>query len=235
MKSRFLKVESPPDSLAETGARLELVDVRLAERYGKPEWASHGSPLDELIATVLSQHTSDINTARAYSALRAQFPEWSDVASASTDDVVLAIRSGGLANIKAPRIQRILSELDARFGTLGLEFLADQGLEEARRWLVSLPGVGLKTASCVLLFSLGLPAMPVDTHVLRVSRRLGLIAPKVTADAAHHALESLIGPNRDRVYRLHLNFIQHGRTICKARTPLCGTCVLADECPSARI
>ncbi len=228
-------MQSPPVSLAETAARLELVDERLATRYGKPEWVSHGSPLDELIATVLSQHTSDINTARAYASLRAQFPKWSDVAAASTADVVSAIRGGGLANIKAPRIQRILRKLDAQVGTLGLDFLEHQGLEEARRWLVSLPGVGLKTASCVLLFSLGLPAMPVDTHVHRVSRRLGFIAPTVSADAAHHALESLIGPNLDRIYRLHLNLIQHGRTICKARSPLCGSCVLADVCPSARI
>lgn len=234
MKPELDTVKSHPNSFAEANSRLQTVDARLADAYGRPEWVSHGSPIDELIGTVLSQHTSDTNTARAYASLREHFPEWSDVAAASTEDIVSAIRSGGLANLKAPRIQRVLRELDAQLGTLSLDALAGQSLEEARRWLVSLPGVGLKTASCVLLFSLGLPAMPVDTHVHRVCLRLGLIAPYTTADAAHYALESMIGPNREVAYRLHLNLIQHGRAVCKARAPLCRRCVLADICPSAR-
>ena len=214
-------------------ARLEDVDRRLTGVYGRPRWHSHGAPLDELIATVLSQHTSDTNTARAFAGLRSRFPDWDGVVDAPTIEVADAIRSGGLADVKAPRIQAILRAVQAETGETSLDWLGSLSLDTARDWLLELPGVGPKTAACVLLFSLGLPAMPVDTHVHRVSRRLELIASGVSAEAAHNSLDRLIGADRDSIYTLHLNLIQHGRDTCKARNPACGRCCLAEICPSA--
>jgi endonuclease-3 len=225
-----------PDPL-ELGSleHLNLIDRLLAESYGRPRWRSHGDPLDELIATVLSQHTSDVNTERAFASLRNRFPNWHGVMDAPEDEVAAAIRTGGLANLKAPRIQRILCAILELSGELSLESLRSLPLEDARQWLCRLPGVGPKTAACVLLFSLGLPAMPVDTHVHRVSRRLGLIDADLDANSAHTRLDSLLGNDRELVYALHLNLIQHGRLICKARLPRCGSCVLASICPSANV
>ncbi len=221
------------DGIGERSNRLIAIDSRLCALYGHPRWHSHGSPLDVLIATVLSQHTSDSNTARAFSNLRALFPTWPAVTDAPTSEIADAIRSGGLANIKAPRIQSILRSILSETGELSLEFLRCRALDDARSWLKALPGVGPKTAGCVLLFSLGLPAMPVDTHVYRVARRLGFIPANVNANEAHDLLDRLIGPDRDVIYSLHLNLIRHGRSVCKARTPACHVCVLADICPSA--
>jgi endonuclease III len=221
-------------SQAEAG-RLRDIASRLEDVYGARVWHAHAPPLDELIATVLSQHTSDINTARAFSSLRQAFPTWDRVLNARPDDLASAIRSGGLAQVKAPRIQAILREIEAESGTLSLDWLARLPTGDARAWLTSLPGVGPKTASCVLLFSLGRPAMPVDTHVYRVSRRLGVIGERVPAANAHEPLERAIGADRDAVYALHLNLIAHGRAVCRARNPACGRCVLADLCPSAPI
>ena len=213
--------------------RLRLIDDRLAIVYGRPRWHSHGSPLDELIATVLSQNTSDINSARAFSSLRSRFPSWEDVVSAHTADVADAIRSGGLADLKASRIQDILRAVAVETGQMSLDWLGSRSLGEARAWLTALTGVGPKTAACVLLFSLGLPVMPVDTHVLRVSRRLGLIPNDLNVERAHAALDQLIGSDRDATYVLHLNLIEHGRSTCTARHPACRRCNLSDFCPSA--
>lgn len=213
----------------------QLIDAILCERYGRPRWRSHGDPLAELIATVLSQHTSDLNTERAFASLRNHFPTWRGILKAPVGEVAAAIHSGGLANLKAPRVQSILRAIETESGELSLEFLRTMLLEDARLWLCRLPGVGPKTAACVLLFSLGLPAMPVDTHVHRVSKRLGLIGPDVNANAAHTRLDSLLAGNRDLVYSLHLNLIQHGRAVCKARFPQCAACTLAHICPSANL
>jgi endonuclease-3 len=196
-------------------------------------WRPHAPPLDELVATILSQHTSDVNSGRAFAALRARFPTWADAAAADEADIADAIRSGGLGNLKAPRIQRVLSAIEIETGALSLDWLKDWPLAQARDWLLGLPGVGPKTAACVLLFSLGQPTMPVDTHVFRVGSRLGLIPGSADANHAHAWLDRLIGPNRDTIYALHLNLIRHGRTVCKARLPECGRCVLNDVCPSA--
>jgi endonuclease III len=215
--------------------RLRDIASRLKDVYGARVWHAHAPPLDELIATVLSQHTSDINTARAFSSLRQAFPTWDRLLDARPDDLAAAIRSGGLAKVKAPRIQAVLREIEAESGALSLDWLARLPTDDARAWLMSLPGVGPKTASCVLLFSLGRPTMPVDTHVYRVSRRLGVIDERVPAASAHEPLERAIGPDRDAVYALHLNLIAHGRAVCRARNPACGRCVLADLCPSAPI
>jgi endonuclease III len=210
-----------------------VVNQRLADTYGRPRWVSHAPPLDELIATILSQHTSDLNSARAFATLRARFPTWREVLTADEAAVADAIQCGGLANLKAPRIQRVLRAVHAESGSLTLDWMRDWPLEHARAWLVALPGVGPKTAACVLLFSLGLPTMPVDTHVHRVSRRLGLIPADVNANEAHAFFDRLIGPNRDAIYALHINLIQHGRTTCKARAPACERCGLNDLCPMA--
>ena len=213
--------------------RLGEVETILAATYGRPRWRSSGPPLDELIATVLSQHTSDINTARAFGSLRSCFPHWSLVATAPVHEVVAAIRCGGLANIKAPRIREILSAVHGRQGGYDLPNLRVLSLGDARRWLESLPGVGPKTASCVLLFSLGRPAMPVDTHVHRVSRRLAIVGDAASPVETQHTLEFLIGPRRGAFYTLHMNLIRHGREVCRARTPRCTACALSSICPSS--
>jgi endonuclease-3 len=216
-------------------ARVYEIERRLAIAFGRPTWHSHGDPLDQLIMTVLSQHTSDINTSRAFSSLKRHFTRWQDVLEAPTADVAHAIRSGGLSNLKAPRIQRILSAILAETGEFSLDALQELSDEDARSWLLSLPGVGPKTAACVLLFSLGRAVMPVDTHVHRVSTRLGLVGTGVSAEAAHDILTELTGPNRDSIYSLHLNMIQLGRKTCRARRPGCATCMLSDLCPSATV
>lgn len=211
----------------------QAVDERLTGLYGRPEWVSSGAPLDELIATVLSQHTSDANSARAFASLRQIYPSWDKVATAPVADVTAAIHSGGLANIKASRIHSILFVVAAARGEYSLDWLSNSSLQDARSWLLALPGVGHKTAACVLLFSLGLPAMPVDTHVHRVARRLGLIAQLASAEQACAALEQMIGPDRIATYALHMNLIRHGRVTCKAIRPRCTGCALAELCPSA--
>ena len=216
-------------------SRFEAIARRLNDRYGRRRWSSHGSALDELIATILSQHTSDSNTARSFASLRREFPSWEDVARADTVRVANAIRNGGLADTKAPRIQQVLRAVHAETGAYSLNWLNGMTLSEARSWLTALPGVGPKTASCVLLFSLGKPAMPVDTHVYRLSRRLQLIDDNIPVSKSHESLEQITGPNRDAIYTLHLNLIAHGRAVCKARAPHCGHCVLADLCPASAI
>ncbi len=210
--------------------KLAAILGRLDERYGRRTWRSHGEPIDELVGTILSQHTSDINTARAFAALRTRFATWSAVRAAPAEEIADAIRSGGLAQMKAPRIKAILAEIEDERDDFDLRFLAEMPLDEARGWLTALHGVGPKTAACVLLFSLGRPAMPVDTHVHRVSRRMGLVGPKVTAEATHGVLESLLGDDRDDTYSLHLNAIAHGRTVCRAPTPRCEACHMTDLC-----
>ncbi|MDP8921858.1 MAG: endonuclease III [Chloroflexota bacterium] len=206
-----------------------LVLDRLRDYYGEPAPRVPTDPLDELIATILSQHTSDTNTERAFASLKARFAGWEDVAAAPVAAVADAIRSGGLAQVKAPRILRVLRTIRERRGGYSLAFLNDLSVAEAREWLTSLDGVGPKTAACVLLFACGLPALPVDTHVHRVSRRLGLIGPKVGEAAAHRDLEAIV-PAGD-VYAFHMLLIRHGRTICKAPRPRCAVCPLDDVCP----
>lgn len=203
----------------------------LEYHYGAPDHDVPAAPIDELVITILSQHTSDSNTERAYRSLRGRFPTWETVTEAPTTTVADAIRSGGLADLKAPRIQRALRDVHERVGSFDLRFLADWSVDEARGWLTSVHGVGLKTASCVLLFSLNVPALPVDTHVHRVSLRLGLVPQGATADRSHRLLEALVPENR--TYDAHLLLIRHGRETCVARRPRCPTCVLVQSCPSA--
>ena len=208
----------------------------LIEEYGQHEWRPRLDPLSELIFTILSQNTSDVNRDRAWRRLKERFPTWECVLAASAAEIAEAIRPGGLANVKAPRIQEALQvikreqcpELDEGRGEFALDFLADMEIDEAKRWLTSLNGVGPKTAAIVLLFSLGKPAFPVDTHVHRVSRRLGLIGPKTSRERAHEALEALLPP--EIYYTFHLNLIAHGREVCKSQQPRCAICVLREHC-----
>ena len=200
----------------------------LAAIYGRPVWRSHAPPLDELISTILSQATADVNTARAYAELTARFPDWPSVMDAPPEAVSAAIRSSGLSNLKGPRIQNALRHILRERGELSLDFLADLPLDEALAWLTAIDGVGPKTASIVLLFSLGRPAFPVDTHVHRVTLRLGLIPPRTTAIKAHTMLAALAPP--ETYYAMHVNLIRHGREICRARLPHCHICPLQDLC-----
>lgn len=200
----------------------------LGERYGEPEWRQHLPPVDELVSTILSQSTSDINRDKGFLALKSRYPDWEMVMVAPVEDVRDTIRSAGLANQKAPRIQNALRRIDEQSGELSLEFLNDLPRDEAMAWLVALPGVGPKTASIVLLFAFGRPAFPVDTHVHRLTKRIGLIEPNVSADKAHSILEAMGDP--DTFYAYHLNLIRHGREICVARNPRCADCFLQEEC-----
>lgn len=202
---------------------------RLVEAYGVPPWEPDGDALGGLVGTILSQHTSDVNSDRAYATLRATFANWSAVRDAPLEDVAAAIRVGGLADLKAARIQAALRALSPDGeGEPSLARLDGLSLDAARDALRAIPGVGPKTAACVLLFNLGRPAFPVDTHVHRVTSRLGLIGPKVTADAAHVALEKLIPP--EWRHTMHVDLITHGRRICHAQRPECERCSLASRC-----
>lgn len=211
-------------------AKIARIYEKLVTTYGIPPWEPSGDPLGELVATILSQHTSDINSERAYRQLRATFPTWEQVRDAPTGAVEEAIRSGGLARQKAARIQQILHILTERLGntSLTLDTLNTMPLDDALAWLRGLPGVGPKTAACVLLFALGKPAFPVDTHVWRVTKRLGLIGAHASAESAHETLQALIPP--EWRHTMHIDLIRHGRQICYARKPACFRCPISSEC-----
>jgi endonuclease-3 len=205
------------------------VRTQLLETYGQPVWRNPLPPLDELVSTILSQNTNDTNRDRAFEALRMRFPTWQEVRDAEPSDVVAAIRPAGLANQKGPRIQLALHQITEEQGDLNLDFLEDMPLEEAKEWLLRFKGVGPKTAAIVLLFSLGKPALPVDTHIYRVTGRLGLRPDNINAERAHSHLAALFDPAM--YYDVHLNFIRHGREICHARSPQCESCSLSNLCP----
>jgi endonuclease-3 len=204
------------------------VHQRLLEFYGEPTWRNPLPALDELISTILSQNTNDVNRDRAFDSLREHFPTWEEVRDAPGDEVIEAIRPAGLANQKGPRIQNVLQAITEERGSLDLSFLEDYSTEEARKWLMKFKGVGPKTAAIVLQFSLDKPAFPVDTHVHRVSGRLGLRPKKMSADKAHDHLAAQFPP--ETYYAAHLNIIRLGREICIARNPKCELCPLTDLC-----
>ena len=213
--------------------RAEEALQRLADYYGPRTWHARNEPLVELIETVLAQHTSDVNAERSFGELWRTFGAWEVIAEAEAEAIADSIRSGGLARQKAPRIKAILQEIHARRGDYDLTFLKELPQTDALTWLTSLNGVGPKTARCVLLFALGFPCIPVDTHVHRVARRLGLIGPKTTAEQAHDLLEGLVAPND--AYRFHVYLIEHGRQVCKAPRPRCTVCPLQEGCPSSTV
>ena len=214
----------------DTWAPAELIAV-LDEEYGRPEAQPHGDAATELALTLLSQNTSDHNSGRAFQRLLERFPSWDAVIAAPTAEVEEAIRPGGLAQTKAPRLQQLLAEVRERAPGYDLGFLRELPLDEAKAWLRALPGVGPKTAACVLLFALGRPALPVDTHVFRVAGRLGLVPPKLTPEKAQLRLEATVRPEDQ--YAFHVLLIRHGRHTCAARAPACDRCPLAAACPSA--
>jgi endonuclease-3 len=208
------------------------VHRRLLEAYGEPRWRRPLPPVAELVSTILSQNTNDLNRDRAFAALRAAFPTWEAVRDAPASAVIQAIRPAGLANQKGPCIQAVLRAITEERGRLDLRFLRRLPPNQAADWLMRFKGVGRKTASIVLLFSLGLPAFPVDTHIHRLSGRLGLRPPRASLDQTHDLLARTFPP--ETYYAAHLNLIRHGRQVCRARKPDCPACVLRRICPYGR-
>ena len=204
------------------------VHQHLLDFYGQPEWRNPLPAIDELVSTILSQSTSDINRDKGFNALRARFDTWEDVRDAETAVIVETIRPAGLANQKGPRIQNVLRQITELRGELKIDFLKEYSPRDARQWLEQFKGIGPKTASIILQFSLGLPAFPVDTHVHRLSGRIGLRPEKMNAEKAHDHLEALLPP--ETYYDAHLNIIRLGREICQARKPKCADCPLQDLC-----
>jgi len=225
---------SPQKLAADRRARRRLADIvleRLGERYDHPTWAApRVDTVSELVLTILSQNTADVNSFHAFTALRAAYATWPEVLAAPTDELEEVLRPGGLAPTKSRRIQAVLGEVErATEGSWDLSFLGEWPLEDAREWLIGLPGIGRKTAAIVLLFGFGRPALPVDTHVHRVALRLGLIPPRTDVERAHLLLEAALQP--DQMYPFHVELIRHGRDTCRAPRPICGLCPLTDVCP----
>ena len=200
----------------------------LLQAFGEPIWRNPLPAIDELVSTILSQNTNDVNRDRGFNALRAKLPTWESVRDAKAQDVIAAIRPAGLANQKGPRIQQVLRAITEERGSLDLNFLAGLPVEEARAWLTKFNGVGPKTAAIVLCFSLNMPAFPVDTHIYRVSGRTGLRPEKMTVEQAHPHLESVFPP--ETYYAAHLNLIRLGREVCGARKPNCPKCPINKLC-----
>jgi endonuclease III len=216
------KVQLSPDEIVR----------RLSALYGEPVWRPHADPLAELVLTILSQHTSDANSGRAFMRLVRRFPVWRALMEASMSEIEREIAVGGLAKQKAPRIKASLEAVWAARGSFDLEFLRELPLDEAKSWLRKMKGVGPKTAACVLMFSFGRPALPVDTHVHRVAQRLGLVPERATAEQAHDILEVMLAT--ELVFPFHIMLIKHGRRLCRAQRPRCEDCPLLEGCPAGR-
>ena len=206
--------------------KVGTVDRLLETEYGLPR-RRRGDPLDELIAVILSQNTNDTNSGRAYARMRAAFPTWRDVMNADPAQLEEALRPGGLAKTKSGRIQRILRGI-AKRGALGLDYLSGLSDDEAEQALLAFAGVGPKTARCVLMFALGRDVFPIDTHIERVLKRLGVLPPDMAVEQAHAYVPQFIAAGRR--YVLHMNVIRHGRTVCHPRNPECPGCVLKRHC-----
>lgn len=217
-----------PDTDARDRALAAEIHRRLLHVYGEPTWRPTYDPMDELVLTFLGQNTSDLNSGRSFAALKARYPTWQAVLDAPVAELAETIRSGGLADRKAPRIQGALRRVLEERGRFEIDFLADLPVEQAMAWLTSFDGVGHKTASIVLLFCFGKPAFPVDTHVGRVTRRLGLAGPKDAEEKIKGIWERLAP--EEWYFTLHLNLIRHGREVCHARRPECWRCPLSKVC-----
>lgn len=212
----------------DSDAQALAVHKKLVVFYGYPDWRNPLPALDELVSTILSQNTNDTNRDRTFEALITQFPTWEEVRDADSQQVIDAIHPAGLANQKGPRIQNILKEITKQRGSLDLSFLADMPTDDARQWLLQFKGVGPKTAAIVLQFSLGKAAFPVDTHIYRVTGRLGIRPEKMNAEQTHDYLAAMLP--EETYYPAHLNLIRLGREICQARNPKCQQCPLNDIC-----
>ena len=229
MVDKQVKRRSPTMSAARIAQAVEL----MAREYGPFESERRLPPADEMVFTILSQHTSDINSGRAYARLMERFGTLEAVAQADVFAIETAIAPGGLAKVKAPRIKEVLGKvLELNGGSLDLSFLAEMPLTEAKAWLRQLPGIGPKSAGIILNFSLGMPAMAIDTHIFRVCQRLRAIDAKTGADKAHDIMEAKVPPGE--VFNFHVAFINHGRRVCRAQRPLCGQCVVGNLCPSRK-
>jgi endonuclease-3 len=200
----------------------------LATLYGTPAWKPRMDPISELVTTILSQNTSDTNAERAFTALRERYPDWAAVEAAPVRSIAAVIKSGGLAAQKAPRIKAALRATREQSGSYDLTFLTAMEPLAARDWLTAIPGIGPKTASIVMLFCFGVPLMPVDTHVERVSKRIGLLPPKASLQFAHDAWLDLVEPSR--MYEAHVALIRHGREHCDALRPDCERCPIRARC-----
>ena len=209
-------------------AKVRKIALLLEKQYGVPRRKSLGNPLDILIETILSQNTHDQNRDKAYQRLKARFPQWEDALEGKIKSIVSAIRPGGLAEQKARRIREILHWIKKREGRLSLSFLKKMDSEEIRKTMGALKGIGPKTLHCLLLFGLGREAFPVDTHILRIGKRLGFIPERMDAEKAHFWMIHLIP--KEKSLSLHLNLIRLGRSVCKARNPECNKCLLSIEC-----
>jgi len=221
-------VKAAVEVSAEHRERLRLVNERLNQFFGFPIWRNPLPAVDELVSTFLSQNTNDLNRDKAFEAIRQRYTSWDEVCEADPDEFMQVIRAAGLANQKGPNIQAALQRIRSERGVIDLEWLRGLPLEEAREWLLSFKGVGRKTAAIVLLFSLGRPAFPVDTHIYRVSGRIGLRPLGLDVENTHKYLEAAADPAD--YYALHLNLIRLGREICQARKPACFRCPLVDMC-----
>ena len=210
---------------------IEEVIELLEQEYGPRQWQSDRDPIDVLIGTILSQNTSDTNSGRAFASLKASFGSWEAVAIAPAEHIAEVIKSGGLSQIKAVRIKQVLGQIEKEQGGISLDSLKSMNISETEDYLIRLPGVGHKTARCVLLFSLAKPSLPVDTHIFRVCKRLGLIDSRASIEKAHSLLQELTPPSK--VYQFHVHMIEHGRRICHARQPRCNLCILKDICPGS--
>ncbi len=210
---------------------IQEVIALLEQEYGLLKLNPEKQHLEVLIKTILSQNTSDLNSDRAFKSLTSTFSGWQNVALAPLEHISQSIKCGGLSKIKAVRIKQILNKIWEEHGSLTLDFLDSMDTLDARNFLVSLPGVGLKTASCVILFSMGRQLLPVDTHIFRVSKRLGLVDSSVSIEKAHNLLQNLVPAYK--IYQFHVHLIRHGRQVCQARKPRCYKCVLKENCPSS--
>lgn len=204
------------------------VHQRLMQVFGEQPRKRHLTPISQLVSTIISQNTNDVLRDKAFESLRQRFPTWEQVRDAPVEEVVGAIKIAGLSQQKGPRIQEALRRISAERGELSLEFLREMSVEEAKEWLTASKGIGPKTAAIILLFALDMPAFPVDTHIHRVTKRLGWIPAKTSREKAHELLEALLPPQT--YYSFHLNVIRHGREVCQARRPRCELCVLRDFC-----
>ncbi|MFA4981784.1 MAG: endonuclease III [Candidatus Omnitrophota bacterium] len=203
--------------------------IRLLDKaYGKPARSKRSDPVDELVRTILSQNTTDRNSLKAFASLKERFRSWGTLLKTPVGRIERIIKHAGLANIKSKRIKETLYEINRRQGGVTLAHLADLSVDDAAEYLKSLKGVGPKTAACVLLFSFGMASMPVDTHIFRVAKRLGLIGASINIGEAHDVLSDVVP--KDLIYSFHLGIIEHGRRTCKARSPRCGSCVLYGLC-----
>ncbi len=231
----ILSMKSPDlsrEELAERKRQLKYITQNLEAGYGIPENHHQDDPLDELIGTILSQSTTNINSGRAFESLKKRFPAWEAARRARPASIAEAIKSGGLANVKSVVIHRILNQIQKERGTLDLSFLKTVSAEEGRQYLISLKGVGPKTAACVLLFSCNQKVFPMDTHIFRILRRVGLLSDRLNDRDSHLAMEKLI-PARKH-YSLHVNLIRHGRLVCRPRDPKCDSCIIIDHCEYGR-